>query len=203
MALSLSFPRWLPHSRGRKDWERLGLSYWLPGFTPWWMLCSVKAGTRLDGWGGLCHSLAVKPQNPLWCVWLPLPTLGGLQSGNAVWVLYFPFLRGFVQLRRKFLWPRDSSGDLLPCEGLPKPCRWTWRCLGEEERWVPWAGMNLAVGWVKTLAEFATSEVFASLGCSGSFSCSPVWVPLILLANCKQLLGTGLTEMSPQKALKM
>lgn len=40
---------------------------------------------------------------------------------------------------------------------------------------------------MKTWAEFATSEVFASLGCRGSFSCSLVWVPLVLPANCKHL----------------
>lgn len=192
MALSLSFPRWLPCNRGRRDWEWLGLCYWAPGLIPCWILCSFKAGTWMAG------CAVVQWSNPSPLLGMSELFCCPLRSAVREHTLWFssPFLRCFVQLEE------NDSGELLPSKGFSKPWRKTWWCLEEEETCLGLA-VILAVGWVKTLAEFATSEVFASLGCTESFSCSLVWMPLALPANCKHLLSTGLTKMSPQKVLKI
>lgn len=55
---------------------------------------------------------------------------------------------------------------------------------------------------MKTLAEFAPPRSLHLLD-AGEVSPAPVCVLLVLPANCNQLLGLGLTKMSPQKVLKM
>lgn len=166
--------------------------------------CSAVFRRDMDG--RLCCSAVVKPRPPSEHVWVLLLTLEvcsqGAQfgafpsfsqvlcSGNC-WGIVPPSLRKLAMenssLPKGFPSLADGLGDALR--------RRSGECLG--------LAPILAVGWVKTLAEFATSEVFASLWGSRIFSCSPVWVPLVPPANCKHLLSTGLTKMSPQKVLKI
>lgn len=156
--------------------------------------CAVLRQDRVDG--RLCCSAVVKPNPPFEHVWVLLLTLEVCSQGTQSGVLPF-FLSCFVQLRRKL-----AMENSLP-EGFPSLADGLGDALRRRKGECLGLAPILAVSWVKTLAEFATSEVFASLECSRSFSCSPVWVPLVLPANCKHLLSTGLTRMSPQKVLKI